>query len=295
MKNRDKILIVDDVAGNAKAVGQILHRRYDILLALNGEEAIRLAHHETIDLVLLDIIMPGMDGYEVCRQLKVSENLRDIPILFTTADTSPAAMIKGIEAGAYYYLTKPLDPKLLLAVIHSALERGKKYRALRRRTTVHQDSLAFLDRGEFSIRTIDESLTLAATLSKSCPNPEAASHGLRELLLNGIEHGNLGISYREKSTLMESDQWLDEVSRRLDLPENRTKRVRVTMKRSWNKICFHIVDEGDGFDWQRYEALDHDRIMDNHGRGIILARHNAFDHLEFSGKGNEVIATIDLN
>ncbi len=146
-----------------------------------------------------------------------------------------------------------------------------------------------------TIRTLDDARRLANELSLLCPNPPVVAIGLAELLFNAVEHGNLGITYEEKSKLQERDQWLPELKRRLNLPENLDKRVTVQMYRVDEEIHFLIQDLGDGFDWHPYMDIDPDRNTHSHGRGIAVARFMSFSHMEYLNNGNTVLAVVDLS
>ena len=154
--------------------------------------------------------------------------------------------------------------------------------------------LSLLSEARFAIRTLDEARDLAGVLANACPDPETAVVGLTELLVNAVEHGNLGITYEEKSVLRNCHDWEAEVLRRLDLSENAEKKVDVHFQRAGDEIHFHIRDEGNGFEWKRYLDIDPRRAFDTHGRGILLARHFSFSALEYRGRGNEVTATVSL-
>src|SRR5574343_1243196 len=107
-----------------------------------------------------------------------------------------------------------------------------------------------MDQAAFSMRTVDEAAQLASFVAHACPVPDAAIMGISELLINGIEHGNLGLTYSEKSALKLSDKWQDEIEHRSKLPENINKRVHLSFKRSDQGIELVVRDEGQGFDWQ---------------------------------------------
>lgn len=144
----------------------------------------------------------------------------------------------------------------------------------------------------FIVRTMKEAELLAQQLAQWCPNPSKALIGLSELLFNAVEHGNLGISYKEKSLLNETGQWDEEIDRRLNLPENSHKTVTVQMWQMTNEIYFLIQDQGDGFDWQPFMHIDPARQLHSHGRGIAWANTVSFSHLEYLGTGNAVIAVV---
>jgi response regulator RpfG family c-di-GMP phosphodiesterase len=117
------ILCVDDQEANLKLLEKILvPRGYTVVRSANGQDALRKIKSQAIDLVLLDIIMPGMDGFEVCRQIKEDQKLRDIPVILITAMTFRQDRIRGIEAGADEFLSKPFDQTEALARIKILLK-----------------------------------------------------------------------------------------------------------------------------------------------------------------------------
>jgi two-component system sensor histidine kinase/response regulator len=117
------IFIVDDVPGNLQVLIHILKQEeYRIAAAGNGHQALDMIPAARPDLVLLDIMMPGMDGYEVCRQLKTNPAAADIPIIFLTAKAETADIVKGFELGAVDYVTKPFNPAELLVRVKTHLE-----------------------------------------------------------------------------------------------------------------------------------------------------------------------------
>lgn len=127
MTERPKILIVDDEERNIKLLkGMLALEGYDIFGALEGEEALKLVYDEYPDLILLDVMMPGMDGFEVSRRLKEDEKTRMIPVVMVTALMEKEYRIKALESGADDFLTKPVDNSELLARVKSLL-RIKSY------------------------------------------------------------------------------------------------------------------------------------------------------------------------
>ncbi len=126
-QSSQKILIVDDTQENIQVLNEILHDQYEIYFATKGEDAIEIALSENPDLILLDIIMRGMDGYEVCRRLKSDKHFRHIPIIFVTAMSDMADEAKGLALGAIDYITRPFSPPIVKARIQNHLEL-KRYR-----------------------------------------------------------------------------------------------------------------------------------------------------------------------
>jgi signal transduction histidine kinase len=117
------ILVVDDVQQNIQVVGTMLREAgYSIMPATSGETALQRIQKKLPDLILLDFMMPGMDGLEVCRRLKSDTATRQIPIIFLTASNEMEHLVQGLQAGAVDYVTKPFNPAELLARVRTHLE-----------------------------------------------------------------------------------------------------------------------------------------------------------------------------
>jgi putative two-component system response regulator len=104
-----KVLVVDDAEANIDILVEALADRYELSVAMDGETALRLAADEAPDLILLDVMMPGMDGYEVCRKLKESDDLCLVPVIFVSSLSETVDKVKGFESGGIDYVTKPFD------------------------------------------------------------------------------------------------------------------------------------------------------------------------------------------
>jgi DNA-binding response OmpR family regulator len=121
----EKILIVDDDIDSLKLIGLMLQRNgYDIIVANAGNQAIAKAQAEQPNLIILDVMMPDMNGYEVCRRLRAQDHTKDIPIIMFTAKTLIDDKVAGFEAGADDYLTKPTHPTELVARVRAMLQRN---------------------------------------------------------------------------------------------------------------------------------------------------------------------------
>ncbi|MFZ4440819.1 MAG: response regulator [Syntrophales bacterium] len=117
------VLVVDDTPDNLTLMSGLLKDLYKVKIANNGERALRVAMTGTPpDIILLDIMMPVMDGYEACRQLKANPETRDIPVVFLTAKAEMEDEMKGFELGAVDYITKPISPPIVLARVHTHLQ-----------------------------------------------------------------------------------------------------------------------------------------------------------------------------
>ena len=117
------ILVVDDAPDNLSLISELLRDRYKLKVANNGEKALKIAHAESKpDLILLDVMMPGLSGFEVCQRLKGDPTTRHIPIILLTAMSGSDEEKKGLELGASDYITKPISPPILMARVRTQLE-----------------------------------------------------------------------------------------------------------------------------------------------------------------------------
>lgn len=122
MKERKTILLVDDTPDNIKLLKSLLKDEFKTKIATNGEKALSIAFSDSPpDLILLDIMMPEMDGYEVCERLKSDDKTRDIPVIFLTAKAQMEDEQKGLEMGAVDYITKPISPPILITRVQTHL------------------------------------------------------------------------------------------------------------------------------------------------------------------------------
>jgi putative two-component system response regulator len=125
MNNRSTILIVDDVKENLDILVELLGEEYDVRVCMDGPSTLKEVPRLLPDLILLDVMMPGMDGYEVCRRLKEDESLATIPVIFLTAMNQEEDENKGLGVGAVDYITKPFAPNLVKLRIQNQLELKK--------------------------------------------------------------------------------------------------------------------------------------------------------------------------
>ncbi|MTF37723.1 EAL domain-containing protein [Cyanobacterium aponinum 0216] len=140
--NTQKILIVDDQPENIHILMEILGKFYKIIAATNGQKAIELAQkHPQPDLILLDVMMPDIDGYEVCRQLKKNFRTKDIPIIFVTALGEIDDEMKGLEIGAVDYLIKPINPYIVKARVKNHLTIRTLYQKLQRANSILEEKV----------------------------------------------------------------------------------------------------------------------------------------------------------
>lgn len=296
MNKAPRILVVDDEPDNRIILEIYLtNAQYVVESAESAEEAWKMlmSTKNNYDIALLDWMMPGRSGLELLQQMQKHWKLRHIQVIMQTARARSEEIQQGIESGAWYYLTKPFDEDTLLAIVRTALTDRQNYLDIQ--DSIRNAASDTLHGNRFVIRTLQEAQNLAALLAKLCYDPEKRGLGFLEILLNAIEHGNLGISYKKKSALLAEGMWREEVNHRLALPKNKGKVVEIHVEPHPSGMSFLIKDQGEGFDWEHYLKFDPRRITHTHGRGIAMAKHISFDRLEYRGCGNEVFVFVEDN
>lgn len=288
------LVVDDDRVMRMMMEDRVSELGHKVTTAVNGKQAYDLLLQEkgTIDLVLLDREMPEMNGMEVVARMKADSDLRRIPIIMATGSDRPEDIKEGIDAGVFYYLTKPFDQEVLKSVFLSAVRELETQSILKEELKKHKSSFNLIYSSTFFVHTISEAEDLSAFLANCYPDPERVIAGLAELIINGVEHGNIRLTYDEKTDLIERSMWRHEIDYRCNLPENRKKKVNVQFRRNEDGLYLRVEDDGEGFDWKRYLDIDPARAKDNHGRGIAQARAVSFDELKYNTAGNVVTAIV---
>ena len=292
------ILIVDDDVNNVEILRLDLEDGgYEILTAGDGFEGweVLQQNKDSICAILLDRMMPNMDGMEFMAKLKADESVAQKPVIMQTAAAEKSQVAEGFRAGVYYYLTKPYDVEEMQSIVWSAISDYADYRALRRELQQHKQKIHLVRESNFEIHSLGDARYLSTFLANYYPDSQRVLLGISELLINAIEHGNLGITYSDKTRLQNENKWEEEIMARQALPENEGKKVLVHFERTDNEIILTITDDGDGFDWQQYMKIDPDRATHSHGRGIALSNMLSFDSIEYRGTGNEVVCTFNTS
>jgi CheY-like chemotaxis protein len=289
------ILAVDDNPTALDLIRLMLQNdEYEVLTAVNGRDALEVlqASGDAVDIILLDRMMPEMDGIEFCKRIKADEKFRALPVIMQTAAGRPQEIKEGIEAGVFYYLVKPLVPDTLLSIVASAKDKVCKYRQSKTELLQRKEGIALVQTMKCTFRTIEEGDLLAAFLAQFFPDPDLVITGISELFLNAVEHGNLAISYELKGELVRANKWKEEVDRRLADPRFRNRMVTVLYDRKPHGYMLKIHDDGEGFNWQQFLHVDAARVTHNHGRGIAMANMMSFDELFYNARGNQVTAIV---
>lgn len=294
-QRKAKVLIVDDDSVNRRMLRQQAHvLGYDSMEASNGREAmdILLSNPSAFNAVVLDRDMPEMNGMDVAHQMSRNPAFSSVPIIMQVAQGADHEVHEGLDAGVFYYISKPIDPDLLSSVLRSAVHESNKVRSLRDESGREKSGYNLMQTASFTFRTMEEAESLACFIARCFPEPERVISGLAELMLNAIEHGNLGIGYDMKAALCRDGRWREEIDQRLRHPGYFERMAEVTLTRKDGGIYIVVTDQGDGFDWKSFLKINPTRAGDAHGRGIAMANSISFDKLTYNDKGNKAVAYV---
>ncbi|MGD8566612.1 MAG: response regulator [Gammaproteobacteria bacterium] len=288
------VLLADDEEFNLEILEELLEDAgYETDRAHNGREALELlrANPEKYQAVLLDRMMPDMGGMEVIEIMQQDRQLSRIPVIMQTAKATRQDIEEGLEAGILYYLTKPFAKDELFAIVDTAVRYFHECRELVEKLQSHGGEVE--SEGVIEFETIDQARDTAVRLATLAAQPARVVTGLLELLVNAIEHGNLGIGFELKSELQHNGDWAKEIKNRLSLPENRGKKARVSYSVNGGVVRYCVCDEGAGFNYREYLEINTARNLNIYGRGIAIARVLSFDKLSYTAPGNQVTAEVD--
>ena len=285
------ILAVDEEAFNLEILSEwLLEWGVNVQTAENGQQALAAldTREQPFDVILLDRMMPHMDGLEFLAAMKTQPQWKDIPVIMQSAAATVDEVQSALKAGIWYYLSKPFERRKLFSIIETAVTDSMTHRQLRK--FVHELSVCEINHSPIELQTVAQAQEAAIQLARHSSNPESVVVGLFELLVNAIEHGNLEISYNDKTRLLNDHHWMEEIHSRLSHSSYCDRVVTASVNETQKGIEYIIKDQGKGFKSKRYTQLQTHRAGDNHGRGIAFARQLSFQRLEFLGSGNEVHA-----
>ena len=154
-ERKPRLLVVDDQPTNIQVLYRVFADDCQVFMATSGDQALHTAREEAPDVILLDVMMPDMDGYEVCRQLKQDSATRDIPILFVTAHHEAQEEARGLACGAVDFITKPIHPAVVRARVHTHLTLQRQTEVLKRLVFIDALTHAF-NRRYFDERLAEE-------------------------------------------------------------------------------------------------------------------------------------------
>ncbi len=286
------LLLVDDDKNFIETIKPVIEQQgYHVDVAHDGTEAKQILseHTKKYAAVILDWNMPQLNGIDVLKWIKHQSAFEPLQVIMQTANDETDNIRQGIEAGAFYYLIKPCKKEVLFSTIRSAVLDYERKKELLQKLRDSENSFRLLEEGVFKFKTITEGDFLAVRIANVAALPEEAMY-VSELFANAVEHGNLGITYDEKTELIDKGILKNEVEKRLNSPENQHKYVHVRIQKSNGSMKIKIQDEGSGFDFKKYLHFDDTRIFDNHGRGIAIC--NSLLKINYEGNGNTVVVEL---
>lgn len=281
------ILIVDDQTTNLKILSSVLSRKYSLSLANSGPNALKYLEDNKPDLILLDVMMPEMDGYEVCSIIKQNEQIKDIPIIFLTAKTDIEDVVKGFDCGAVDYITKPFNITELLVRVrnHIYLQQARKMLKLA------NDELKKLNH---------EKDRFFSVIAHDLRGPLAGFSQLSEMLVGEIRKNNLSMIERYALAMQQSSSVTLELLQNL-MEWARSQTDELTISPS-HQLLKGIVDNS--IDLLLNEAKNKSIAINNNINGQIsiyadkemmgvVIRNLLSNAIKFSHQGNQV--TVEAN
>jgi anti-sigma regulatory factor (Ser/Thr protein kinase) len=250
--------------------------------------------HEALEIRDWDLFISQCNGPDFCNSDILNlykESGHGVPFIVVTDNIERDRTLKLLDCGVSDVVSTE-DLNSLVPSMERWLTNYAIQEEFRKKIKLFDDTLLLMRDASFCFQTLVEARKLADQLALICPEPEKRVFGLRELFVNAVEHGNLGITYQEKTILNENDSWDKEVERRLALPENAEKFVLVKIERTPEEIRFLIQDHGEGFDWKSYMDANPFMSYNSHGYGIAMAKGGSFDRMEYIGCGNKVLAVV---
>jgi DNA-binding response OmpR family regulator len=286
------VLVIDEEPAGLLTLQEMLRESgFLMLTALTGAAAKQILEQRPgeVEAIVLELALPDMDGFELLRWMKAQASLAHVEVIVQSTRLRSESVQKALECGAYFYLSRPFQSAQVRAIVKAAVGASRLRRSLEQKADAVEDAFGLLTRGTFHLRTPREAELLSAHLGSAVGDPAKGS-ALLELMINAVEHGNLEISYDDKSRLMAEGTLADEIERRLDLPEYASRQVQVEIEQKPSGFEVQIRDEGPGFSPERFFEVEESRLFDSHGRGILFA--NAALELEYLGRGNEVRVSV---
>ncbi len=244
--------------------------------------------------VLLDLNSVDSSDYRLVKKLMHLAHKQKLPFVLSGGNDSNQALIRGLSDDSACFQTESMPPEALIAVFAYPRPLADSQKKINPPGSNPFKIPPGLISAKFHFKTTQEAKTLAEIIANIFPDPERVILGLNELMLNAIEHGNLGISYFEKSLLLEQGIWLEELTKRLNMSTNASRLVEMEVIHESDRITVTIKDQGQGFDWHQFMDFAPERLSERHGRGIAMARMLSFDTLEYLDGGRMAKATVLL-
>jgi len=283
------ILIIDD----EKPVRDVLkialsEKGYALTEAADGEQGFEIFKETDPEIVITDVMMPKMTGIEVTRNIKKFNENADVIVM--TGYGTEELVIEALRSGASNYIKKPIAFEDLFQILDNIIIKRQN----RERSELSKDIVFFEQK---DIVMGNDISSVWGTVNQILFNIHAGIElkiveglriGLYEIIVNAIEHGNLGISYDDKSQALQNHHYTQLLKERMDKANREGKKIFIHCTYNRDKITVKIKDQGKGFNFKDLPDMNtSETIMSAHGRGIFLTS-LYFDHLEYSEPGNNV-------
>ncbi len=298
-KTKRTILALDDDEANLMILEKAAtHSGYDVKPFLNSDKALDYLNEnpKSISIAVIDKMMPKINGIEFLNCMKRNQALKHIPVILQTGDVGVKQMQEGLENGAYYYLTKPFTPEMLMAILKAAENECSLFDELVSRNAAEQKRIIrMMSRAEFTIKTFTEARFLAAILSQASRTPSHTARGMVELLLNAVEHGSLEMGYQKKQDCLVGNSYAQEIAARLSNEQYQNRSAKVHIQNDPTEMRVTISDGGNGFNWQQYMVPESSLKLNlPNGRGISIAG-KLLGNIQYNEKGTEVSFKISTD
>jgi anti-sigma regulatory factor (Ser/Thr protein kinase) len=271
------LIIQDTLSRKEELCSMLFEHKYVVSFAQNREHALAILSEDTyrFQAIILDYSLND-DIDLFVKQLRLNYQYQSFPVILYGDNPAPR---EGL-----LQLTESKD----LINIHAILENY-----LHSKSNLY--NIGEISEAVFYYKTIEQANLLAKALASQYPKSEQMVVGISELLINAVEHGNLEITYKDKTELLSTNSWFAEIERRLNDSGYSKRRVTVHFKRTEESIKLSIADEGKGFNWREFEQLDPRRFLATHGRGIMMARSLSFHSVTYNETGSSVFTEFFLH
>lgn len=295
MKHYNILIIDDDPISLALMKRFLAVENYHLFTATDGQDAyekIMRCSPNFFSCIVSDYQMPQKDGMELLQTLKKDPVRNIIPFILQTSDEGPEPIQRCLEMGAFYYLLKPITFETLRSVVKAALKDLEKHLDIHNTVNDLMRTMPLMTEAKFQFKTLAEAKSLSSLLGLLTQGDNNIGIGFFELFANAVEHGNLEITYAEKTTFLNDNTLAAEIEKRTNQVEYRDKYVEVSVALTETALRVDVTDMGKGFDFEKYLTFSMERAMDTHGRGILMAKNLSFDELNYSLGGRRVTCVI---
>lgn len=267
------LVVTDTLSVEKEALEILLSEQCFVVLAKNAVHAFSLLEKQShlMDIILLSEEFLDKNGTFIS-QIRTQYHQRHISFLVLAKKHGHSSEYLAIES-----LSRLKELLPTLAQKHIGRQ-AQEYQ------------FGQLNEAHFNFQTLTQAHFLARFLSTQYPEGSNTLLGISEIFINAIEHGNLEISYDEKSALLAQGRWIEEIESRAAKEPYKNRFVSAFFKREADNIILTVRDEGHGFDWKKFQEVDPRRLIASHGRGIMMAKGLSFSELKYNDKGNVVEA-----